>query len=218
MSFTEFLQKHIRPLSLTENLSHAIDVMESQNITHLPVIDNNIFLGSLSVEDIYGLDNNTLIENVGYLWQPFFVRENPSWLELYEVFSKNKSTIVPVLNKNNTYIGYYILDDVSDYFMNMPLFKEQGVILDIEHSIHKYSMNQVSQIVESNNGKLLGAFISEMVDDTIRISIKFTSTNINDTIQTFRRYEYRIITNHSEDRLAEQLEDRSNYLDKYINL
>lgn len=218
MILNDFLQNQIDPLSPQTSIFEAIEIMEIQNLSHLPIVDNNVYLGSLPLEDIYDLDNRKTIQEVNYLWQPFFVREHPTWLELYETFSKNKATMIPVLNDKNMYCGYYIFEDINDQFMQMPLFKEYGITIELEQSIYKYSLSQIAQIVESNGGKLLGAFVSEMNDEIIRVTLKFTSAHVNDTIQTFRRYEYIIITEHSEDHLFEELKDRSNYLDKYLNL
>lgn len=217
MPLSEYLQSQVDPLSVQTSLFEAIDKMEYQNLSHLPIVDNNVYVGSLPLDDIYNIDTRKMVQEVNYLWQPFFVRENPSWLELYEIFSKYKSNMIPVLNIDNHYVGYFIFEDINDQFMKMPLFQEHGITLVIEHTIYKYSLSQVAQIVESNNGKLLGAFVSEMNDDRVRLTLKFSSPNINDTIQTFRRYEYTIITDHSEDQLLEELKDRSNYLEKYLN-
>ena len=41
---------------------------------------------------------------------------------------------------------------------------------------------------------------------------------MNAIVQTFRRYGYTIISEHEEDKFLEDLKDRSNYLDKYLNI
>ena len=41
---------------------------------------------------------------------------------------------------------------------------------------------------------------------------------INEIIQTFRRYNYEIISEHQEDAYIENLKERSDYLDKYLNI
>jgi hypothetical protein len=60
-----------------------------------------------------------------------------------------------------------------------------------------YSMSQITQIVESNNGKLLGLFISES-DVSIEVTMKISLGAINEIIQSFRRYNYEIISEHQE--------------------
>jgi hypothetical protein len=79
-------------------------------------------------------------------------------------------------------------------------------------------MSQITQIVESNNGKLLGLFISESSIDSVEITLKITLGAMNEIIQTFRRYNYEIISEHQEDNYINNLKERSDYLDKYLNI
>ncbi|MCY1229202.1 hypothetical protein D9M72_415590 [compost metagenome] len=79
-------------------------------------------------------------------------------------------------------------------------------------------MSQITQIVESNNGKLLGLFVSNVEADKVQITIKITLGAMNEIIQTFRRYNYEIISEHQEDNYLNALKERSDYLDKYLNI
>jgi hypothetical protein len=87
----------------------------------------------------------------------------------------------------------------------------------VRKGVLDYSMSQI-KIVESNNGKLLGLFISESSIDSIEITLKITLGAMNEIIQTFRRYNYEIISEHQEDNYINNLKERSDYLDKYLNI
>ena len=41
---------------------------------------------------------------------------------------------------------------------------------------------------------------------------------MNDIIQSFRRYNYEIVSEHYEDIYINTLKERSDYLDKYLNI
>ena len=79
-------------------------------------------------------------------------------------------------------------------------------------------MSQVAQIIESNNAKILGLFISIVVGNKVEITVKISQSGLNDIIQTFRRYEYEIISEHQDDSYLNSLKERSDYLDKYLNI
>ena len=79
-------------------------------------------------------------------------------------------------------------------------------------------MSQIAQIVESNGGKLFGSFISSSTTQSVQITLKIASGSVNEIIQTFRRYGYRIISENQEDTYLEGLKERSDYLDKYLNI
>ena len=88
----------------------------------------------------------------------------------------------------------------------------------VEKPIVDYSMSQITQIVESNNGKLLGVFVSEATNDKVQVTIKMTLGAVNEIIQSFRRYNYDIVSEHYEDDYLNNLKERSEYLDKYLNI
>ena len=103
-------------------------------------------------------------------------------------------------------------------FNETPFFSEPGGILIVEKGFQDYSFSEVSQIVESNNAKLLGAFVSKIENDLAQITVKIGNAGLSDIIQTFRRYSYNIISGHEEDAYIENLKERSDYLKKYLDL
>ena len=126
--------------------------------------------------------------------------------------------MIPVLDDKNTYLGYYELEDVIRFFHETPFLKEEGGIIVVEKETDKFSMSQVAQIIESNNAKILGLFISNVVGNKVEITVKISQSGLNDIIQTFRRYEYEIISEHQDDSYLNSLKERSDYLDKYLNI
>ena len=47
-----------------------------------------------------------------------------SWLDVLEVFARNNSNIVPILDDTNKYIGYYEITDVVKFLNGTPFLKE----------------------------------------------------------------------------------------------
>jgi hypothetical protein len=146
------------------------------------------------------------------------VRDTSNWLDALEAFAQNSCNIMPVLNAQNQYLGYYELNDFIGIFNETPFFAEPGGVLIIETTTQDYSFSEISQIVESNDAKLLGAFISKMESGIIQITLKIGETGLNDVIQTFRRYSYNIISDHEDDTYVENLKERSEYLKKYLDV
>lgn len=201
-----------------ETILAAQDFFMDVSFSHFPVLEDGIYLGSIVAEDIETFDTDKKISNYKYTLEPFFVRSSMNWLDVLEVFGKNHTDIVPVLDENNHYLGYYELTDSMRFLNETPFIKEVGGIIIVKKALVDYSMSQVSQIVESNNGKLLGLFVSKSDNDTIEITIKVTLGVMNDIIQTFRRYNYEIISEHNDDNYINTLKERSDYLDKYLNI
>jgi hypothetical protein len=187
--------------------------------SHIPVQNSEaVYLGCISENDAHCFEADKPIENYRFAGEGFFVREDTNWLDVLEAFAQNSANIMPVLSLENKYLGYYELNDIINLFNETPFFAEAGSILIVEKGMADYSFSEVSQIVESNNGKLLGAFISKIENDMAQITIKIGDANLNDIMQTFRRYSYNVISGHEEDSFLIGLKERSDYLTKYLNM
>jgi len=219
MELSSYILNDIKPVNINCKISELKLLFNELTFSYIPVEnDDHIFLGSFSETDVHCIDNDMPLSEYKYAIEDFFVREDSMWLDVLEAFAKNSTNMMPVLNDKNDYLGYYELKDIIGLFSDTPFFYEPGGILVIEKGINDYSFSQISQIVESNDGKLLGAFVSKMNEEVIQLTLKIGNSGLNNIIQTFRRYSYNIISGHEEDSYLESLKERSDYLNKYLNI
>jgi Mg/Co/Ni transporter MgtE len=218
MELQSFIINDIKPLSITDEISDLQLLFNQFTYSHIPVQNDGVYIGCISENDAHCFESAKLIQECDYAIEGFFVRPATNWLDVLDAFAQNDSNIMPILDHNNKYIGYYELNDIIHLFNETPFFSEPGGILIVEKGIHDYSFSEISQIVESNDAKLLGAFISKMDSDLARITLKIGDGSISDVIHTFRRYSYNIISGHEGDSYIESLKERSQYLDKYLKM
>jgi predicted transcriptional regulator len=219
MQMNNYILNDIKVLSLTNTIGEVKSMFSQQIITHIPIIDNGNLYGLIAERDMQGLDNDDVVlKSIQHLFQLFFTQANTSWLDIIKCFTANSANIMPVLDDNKKYIGYFELSDVLHFFGNTPFLKENGVTLVLSKHKNDFAMSELAQIIESNEAKLLGVFISNIDNDKVELTIKISSENTNDVIHTFRRYDYEIILGIEGDEYLDDLKDRSEYLQKYLSI
>lgn len=218
MPLREYIINDIKPLQVTDSISGVQQLFNQLTYSHIPIKKDKIYVGCMSENDAHCFDSNKSITDYLYVLEGFFVRKQTLWLDVLEAFAQNDSNIMPVLDDKNNYIGYYELNDIISLFNDTPFFSEPGGIIIVEKGYNDYSFSEISQIVESNNAKLLGAFISKTENDVVQITLKVGNAGLNEIIQSFRRYSYNIVSGHEDDSFLKNLKERSDYLDKYLNL
>ena len=218
MPLSEYIINDIKPFATTDKIKDVQEVFNQLTYSHIPVKKEGVFVGCISENDVHCFDSDKTLEDYKFSVEEFHVWQNSIWLDVLEAFAQNGTNIMPVLDEKNNYLGYYEINDVLSLFNNTPFFSEPGGILIVEIGYNDYSFSEISQIVESNNAKLLGAFVSKIENDVVQITIKINNTGLNEIIQTFRRYSYNIVYGHQEDVFLKSLKDRSDYLNKYLNL
>jgi Mg/Co/Ni transporter MgtE len=214
----DYISTDYKAINSQETIANVQDFFCDLNFSHFPVIEEGVYIGSIALDDIETFDGDKNVADYRYTLEGFFARNNAIWLDVLEIFAKNHTNIVPVLDQDNTYLGYYESEEIIKLFQETPFLKEHGSIIVVKKALVDYSMSQIAQIVESNNGKLLGLFVSEANLENVEVTLKINLGAVNEIIQSFRRYGYEIVSEHQEDDLMNVLKERSEYLDKYLNI
>lgn len=218
MQIQTHILTNIQVFEVGESLEKVIKFFKDNTYSHVAVAEKGRYLGVLNEDDLETFEEGKKIEDYRYNLENFFVRKDTNWLDVLETFARNEANLLPVLGENEDVLGYYNVTDVVSVFIDTPFFTEPGGIIIVEKGIKDYSFSEIAQIVESNNTRFIGGFITEMHNDVVQVTIKVGAANLNEIQQTFRRYNYNILFGTEDDQFLEDLKQRSDYLDKYLNV
>ena len=199
-------------------LGEPMHFFKNSIYSHVAVTEDQKFLGLLSENDLESFEKGEPISGQRPNLETFYAVQETSWLDVLELFSRNEANILPVLDEEAHVLGYYELNDFVGVFIDTPFFKEPGAILVVAKGIKDYSFSEIAQIVESNNTKLIGAFITDARSEVVQITVKVGTNNFSEVVNTFRRYNYNILYGNKADQFLEDLKERSDYLDKFLNV
>lgn len=218
MHIQEHIITTIPVFKITDTFQQVLEFFQENTYSHVAIEEHGNFLGVFSENDIETVPAEVKIEEFRYELENFYVREETNWLDILEAFARNEANLLPILNEKGNVVGYYDLTDIVAVFIDTPFFTDPGSILVVATGINDYSFSEIAQIVESNNARLIGGFITDTQNDIIQVTLKITTNNYNKVVQTFRRYNYHILFGNSDDEFLEDLKNRSDYLDKYLNV
>jgi len=218
LEINDYINNDFKAIDSSDSIESVVDFFEEAHFSHFPVVEEGVYIGCISSEEVENLDFSKKISDYRYALKGFFARTTMFWIDVLEVFSRNNTTVIPVLNDENNYVGYYEISEVIGNFYETPFVKDFGGVIIVEKSILDFTMSQVVQIVESNEGKILGLYVSNTTPDKVQVTIKIVLGGMNEILQTFRRYGYDIISEYKEDAFLNNLKDRSDYLEKYLSI
>jgi CBS domain-containing protein len=217
----DLISEVVPSLKTSDSGQTALNWMEIFRISHLPIVNNQDFLGLISDSDIY--DMNQPEEPIGNhaltLLKPYVTAEQ----HLFEVIglaARLKLTVIPVLDNQNHYKGVITTTDLVRYLASISSMDQLGGILVLEINERDYSLSQIAQIVESNNIKVLSMYITSPRDSTrLELTLKVNSNDLASLIRTFERYNYEVKTwITSDDSMDKFYSERFDLLMKYLNI
>jgi acetoin utilization protein AcuB len=220
MTAKDIVTNSFIPLKTSDTGLNALAIMEDVKVKHLPIVNNEEFLGLISLVDIENL--NTPDEPLGNhdlsLIKPF-VYQDQTIYEVIKIFSTLKLSLLPVLDNKNNYIGSIMLPDLVQNFSKLTAVDNPGGVIIIELNNKDYSLSEIAQIIESNDAKVLALYVTSFPDSTkIEITIKLNKIDIRSVLQTLYRYKYSVTATFSEDEDSDVLKERFDSLMNYLNI
>ena len=217
----DLISEIIPSLKTSDSGQTALNWMEIFRVSHLPIVNNQDFLGLISDSDIY--DMNQSEEPIGNhslkLFKPYVDAEQHIF-EVIGLASRLKLSIVPVLDSNNHFLGVITTTDLIRHIAGISAIDQPGGIIVLELVARDYSLSQIAQIVEGNNVKVLSMYITSPPESTkLEVTLKVNTADLTSVIRTFERYNYEVKTwvsdNDSMDRFYNE---RFDMLMKYLNI
>ncbi len=215
MFITDYISKDYPAFNTGDSIEDANEVAKEFGYSHVFIKKKGIYQGALSQPFLEESPDGTLA-SLAIHYEKFAITEDSNLLDSIKLFHTFNSNVVPVINTTEKYLGYLSCDDIFNEFSKYPLFSENGAVMIVQTSGRHYSLSEVCRIVESNNGKIYGCFISAVSDDYIQITLKFNAENTSSIDETFERYGYSVVQKFYDDEKEDLLKDRFGFLGKYL--
>ncbi len=216
------LISEVVPCLKTSDLGQtALNWMEIFRISHLPIVNNQDFLGLISDVDIF--DMNQPDEPIGNhpltLIKPYVTMEQHLF-EVIGIAARLKLSVVPVLDENMHYKGVITSSELIRNIAGLSSLDQPGAILVLEIIERDYSLSQIAQIIEGNDVKVLSMYVNSNPDSTMmEVTLKVNTTDLVSVIRTFERYNYEVKTWVSDnDTMDRFYSERFDQFMKYLNI
>ncbi|TWJ02542.1 CBS domain-containing protein [Mucilaginibacter frigoritolerans] len=220
MLAVELIADVIPPAHTSDSIQKVVDRMVEFRIRHLPIVNEEQFLGLISEDDLVATsDYQTPIGSLALSLVNPYVLEDQHIYDVIRIFYERRLTVVPVLDIKMNYLGLISINSLTEYFAQLTSVAQPGAIIVLEINNKNNSLAHMAQIVESDNAQILSSYVRTFPDSTrMEVTLKVNKQDISAIIATFLRYEYDIKAtfNHSDDN--DNSRDRYDSLMNYLNL
>jgi acetoin utilization protein AcuB len=207
----ELQSQHLPSLHLHDKVYQALQLMNDNQITHLPVLDGEKFAGLLSEDDLLQSENDhALLSALEQSFSSFSVKEEDHFLKAVQLAADNGLSLVPVINEENELTGTVSYTELLRHASAFMSLNEPGGLIVLELPSNQYSFNEISKLVETNDAQITQLNTSNDAETgTMQVTLRINKTEISDILATFQRYEYNVKYFFGEEQYANEL--RSNY-------
>ncbi len=217
----KLISEAITSVSSSEKGQKALNCMDIYRVSHIPVVDNTKYLGLVSDKLIYDL--NLLDEPLSSALDKLntsHVHEGQHIFEVAALMYKLKLSVLPVVDAEHYYLGAISLYDLARRFAKLFSLRDVGGVIVLEMNVSDYSLAEISQIVESNDTKILSSFLDRRPGtNTLDVILKLDKEELSPVIQAFMRYDYNVKAVYQDQSILSDLyKDRFDQFMKFMNI
>jgi CBS domain-containing protein len=220
MKALDLVTKNVATLKTSDTGARALRLMHDFHVSHLPIVNENQLLGLISEEDILNAHGEE--DPIGSLPLSFmrpFIHDYEHLFEVLKVSTEFRLSVVPVIDKEENYIGLITKDDLLNYFAIQTDILEPGGIIVLEISVHDYLLSDIARIIESNHARILCTFTGTNYDSTkMELTIKVNQTELQPIISDLNRFNYVVKETFQEAEYFDNLKERYDSLMNYLNI
>ncbi len=216
----ELINNNIPRLQLKDSVSKALRLISDFKLTHLPVVEEEKFLGLISEDDL--LDQVQPKMPIELLQEHFIqcvVHDNEHFLNAVTCSNQSESNVVAVVNDENELLGVITTNELLKTIGNFAGTNEMGGIIVLEMERSQFSISEISRIVESNDATILHLNTTVHVETgMLTVTLHINKKEISTIVATFERYEFDVIYYFGNEKFENEIHSNYRHLMNYLDI
>ena len=188
----ELISNSIPYLHKGDKVYQALQLMNDYHVAHLPIVEEEKYLGIISEEQLLHSDDNNMLGQLAISEGGTSVQANDHFLKAIQVAVQNKLSVVPVI-ENDQILGIVTYNDLLKNASSFMSLNDPGALIVLEMESKAYSFAEINKIIESNDAQItqLNTYIDPETG-IMQVTIRLNKLEVSDIISSFQRYEYNI--------------------------
>ncbi len=211
-------QKYPLPTLSIDSRVKDLKVLNREGTRNVIILDDKKYAGIMPGDILNRFDDDDSVHDLKNYFIDLFLFEDYTLFDWLKVKERLDLDFIPLVGKDGIFEGQVSSQDILDRFRNTGLIVDLSSILVIRKATEDFSYSEVFQIAEANGAKIFASYIQDSSKDYTVIALNIYHTGLNELLQSFRRYEYDIISFHDEDLHHETLKANSDYFSKYLTV
>ena len=214
----DLISNAIPYLHKSDTVYHALQLMNDYHVAHLPVVEDESYLGIVSEEQLLQNDEETALTDLQITDGTTSVQGNEHFLKAIQTAVVNKLSIVPVV-KEKQLLGIVTYNDLLRNASEFMSLSQPGALIVLEIDSRSYSFTEINRIVESNDAQItqLNTY-TDTETGLMQVTIRVNKIEVSDLLSTFQRYEYNVKYYFGEELYENELKTNYENLMHYLKI
>tara|TARA_B110000003_G_scaffold182165_1_gene181244 strand:+ start:7522 stop:8148 length:627 start_codon:yes stop_codon:yes gene_type:complete len=201
-------------LALTDQVSRALEVMDEFKVMHLPVVEEDVYKGTVSEAQLLELDASALIAEA-----PLSEESIGMELHLYDVVARmgwSDVDVLPVVNQG-LYRGAVDRAAVLRFLAKRAGWGFPGSTIVLELLPKDLSPGDLFRIVEADGAQVTSYNVAAIENsELLEVTFKVNTEEIEPLLSSLQRHEYNIQSFYNAPELEDEMRARFDAFMRYL--
>ena len=201
-------------LALTDQVARALDVMDEFKLMHLPVVEEDVYKGSVSEDALLEMDASALIAEA-----PMTSDGIPPELHMYDVVARmgwSDVDVLPVVDEG-LYRGSVDRAAVLRFMAKRAGWGFPGSSIVLEVLPKDLSPVEIVRIVEADGAQITSFNVAPVEDsELLEVTFKVNTEEIESLMATLRRHEFQVQSFYNAPELEDEMRARFDAFMRYL--
>jgi CBS domain-containing protein len=219
MLAAQLLNSSFPTIHLFDRVSMALQLMEEYDIQHLPVVNEEKYIGIIGKSDLLDISETNSIATAQEFILPVSVKGEEYFLVALKLMAEKELSLIAVVNEQTELVGIItitnLLQELSSFLGN----DEKGGLIVLEIARRNFSFGEICRLVETNDALITQCnTMTEANTGLIIVTIKLNKIEISAIVATFQRYDYTVRYYFGQESYDNELKDNYQHLLAYLNV
>jgi len=216
----DLLSQSLPYLRLSDKVYQALQLMNENQVAHLPIVDGDKYVGIISEDDLLQCDNeNAELSTLQQSFATTSVKVDDHFLKAVQLAAESGLSLVPVVENDNEIAGVVVYNDLLRHASEFMSLSEPGGLLVVEMASNQYSFNEISKILETNDAQITQLnTINNPETGMMQVTIRVNKPDVSDIVATFQRYDYDVKYYFGEELYVNEIRNNYDNLMNYLKI
>ncbi len=211
----------VPPLKTTDTARRALQWMDAFRQSNLPVIsEKGAYMGLVYEKDLMKLEvTDVPLFTLSIPFNRLYVNEYQHIFDAIKFSANNDFTVIPVLNDKEQYLGLLTVMDIIRALAEANSVQNPGGIVVLEVDKNRYSLGEITRIVESEGAQILSASAVVASDpEKVEITLKINFIDLTRILAGFYRHSFDVKASYHQSEFQPDLQSRYDAFMNYLKM
>ncbi len=199
--------------------SKALDIMEENNLTELPIVSEDNYIALVHESELLDWKNpGTPLNTSEFLhYKPaIFASSHP--FEALRLAHQQNLSVLPVIDNTQKYIGCVTKEGLLKYITENSGIDTPGGIIVLEILPRNYSLYEIARICENEDVVIQNLGVHTNEHGMLEVTMKLNRSSLDAIVSSFERHNYHVKEVFGDNVSQDDIAGKYNLLMNYINM